>query len=77
MSSVWRSKTLLHLHVWSGSRRRTEFGSAAMGAHRALSEKWAILDFFPPMAPATAGTPVFPCAGLLRFLLSPNTQVIT
>ena len=41
----------------------------------ALCEKWAILDPFPPMAKVTAATTVFPYAGLLRFLLSPKTQI--
>ena len=35
----------------------------------------AILDPFPPMAKVTAMTNVFPYTGILRFLLSPKTQI--
>ena len=45
----------------------------AGGAPRAV-RKEAILDPFPPMATVTAVTTVFPCAGLLRFVVSPKTQ---
>ena len=33
----------------------------------------SILDPFPPMANATVGTTLFPCAGLLRFVFRPKT----
>ena len=41
-------------------------------AARALCQKEATLDPFPPMAKVTAATTVFPYAGLRRFLLSPK-----
>ena len=43
------------------------------GAHRAVCEKWAILDPF--ILLVTPVTTVFPHTVLLRFLLSPNTQI--
>ena len=44
----------------------------------ALCEKSAMFDPFPPpMAKGTAVTAVFPCAGRLRFLLSPKTQMMS
>ena len=48
--------------------------TAGGGVHRALCEKWAILNPFFPMAEMTAVTTVFPDTGLLRFLLRPKTQ---
>ena len=49
-----------------------------MGAHRALCpalcETWAIFD---PFSPMTAVTTVFPYTRLLRFLLGPETQIMT
>ena len=50
------------------------------GAHRALCPRCAkrrlFFDPFSPMAEATAVTTVFPCAGRLRFLLSPTIWTI-
>ena len=43
----------------------------------ALCEKQAILGPFPPTANLTAVTTVFPCTGVLRFLLSPKTQMMS
>ena len=51
-------------------------GGAACVVH-ALCEKWAILDPFSPMAHVAAVTTVFPCTGLLRFLRSPKTQIMS
>ena len=45
--------------------------------HRALGERWAVLDLFPPMTKGIAATTVFLCTGLLRFLLSPKTQTMS
>ena len=45
------------------------------GAHRALCEKWAIFEPFPPMAKVTVVTAVFPDTGLPISLLSPKTQI--
>ena len=42
---------------------------------RALCEKEGILDPFSMMAKVTAVTTAFPDTGLLRFLLSPKTQI--
>ena len=52
----------------------------APSAVRVLCIKWAFLDPFSPMGKVTAVTTLFPyapCAGLLRFLLSPKTQIMT
>ena len=43
----------------------------------ALCDKWAIFDPFPPTAKVTAVATVFPYTGLLRFLLSPKTQIMS
>ena len=46
------------------------------GAHRALClRRGKILDPFSLMAKVTAVSTVFPYTGLLRFLLSPKTQI--
>ena len=37
----------------------------------------AIFDPFSPMAQVTGVTAVFPYTGLLRFLLSPNPQIMS
>ena len=42
----------------------------------ALYKKWAVFDPFSPVA-KTAGTSVFPDTALLRFLLSPTTQIMS
>ena len=43
----------------------------------ALCKKLATLDTFPPMANLTVVTTVFPNMGLLTFLLSPKTQILS
>ena len=43
----------------------------------ALCGKWAILHPLSPMAKVTSVATVFPDTGLLRFLLSPRTQVMS
>ena len=46
-------------------------------AVRALCKKQATLDSFPPLAYVTAVTTMIPYTGLLRFLLSPKTQIMS
>ena len=51
------------------------------GAHRALCPHFAksrlFWTRFPPIAKVSAVTTVFPVTGLLRFLLSPKTEITT
>ena len=52
-----------------------------LGAHRALcaccAKSRAFSDLFPPMAKVTTVSTVFSQTGLLRFLLSPKTQMMS
>ena len=71
---VWLMTCCGAVPWWPGRLPLAPSGGAPC-AVRAPCEKLAILDRFPSMAKVTAVTTVFPYTGLLRFLLSPKTQI--